>query len=134
LSFRESEQSPKYSVYTYPTTCVYGIYMCVYVYRYFWPDRDTTPKSYRYSRRLSRNPEAAPVSRAGHGRVRPLSFYETSDKRPLARISVSFVNLSDPRPTRDTLLFLPLFITFRIFIIFFLSRFIVTYAFFLMKI
>lgn len=68
------------------------------------------PKSYRCSRRLSRNPEAAPVSRAE--RAAPpllslslllsplslLSFYETSDKRPVARISVSFVNLSDPRP------------------------------------
>lgn len=41
------------------------IYIYPYVYRYFWPDRDTTPKSYRCSRR-SRNPEAAPVSRVGH--------------------------------------------------------------------
>lgn len=74
-----------------------GISVCLYVcVSLFLAGSRYDPKSYRCSRRLSRNPEAAPVSTAGRGR--PLSFYETSDKRPLARISVSFVNLSNPRP------------------------------------
>lgn len=69
---------------------------CAYVYRYFWSDRDTTPKAIGAAVGCREIRKPHPF-RGLDVDVRPLSFYETSDKRPLARISVSFVNLSNQR-------------------------------------
>lgn len=122
-------------VHTWPPVYT-SIHVCLCVSLFLAGSR-YDPKSYRCSRRLSRNPEAASVSRAGRGRVcvcGPFLFM----KLPINARWQGFPFHSSTCPIRDHArhtLFLSLFLTFQIFIIIFfpLSRYIIIY-FFLTKI